>query len=229
MPLINFKVNDNGKIIDVSYDGSITSRDFILDFTSKYASISSTDRKLYAFIYRGKILNSPRFLDKKLQELIENDSTVTFFKKQGIHYSGGPGLSTVDVSKNITKEVEPGNSGLSYRNGCYGLCIRAHCKNENCNAYNDTVYAQIGYVKNWNLFEHLEDSVLCPSCKEMVSPENYYFMDCYYKIDYIKNENGRMQRGSVRGDAGSDKYKKFDEEGSGQALFVKLVFDVERR
>ena len=229
MPLINFKVNNNGKIIDVSYDGSITSRDFILDFTSKYASKSSIDINLYVFKYRGKILNSPRFLDKKLQELIENDSTVTFYEKKGMCYSGGSGLSTVDVSKNITKEVEPGNSSLSYRNGCYGLCIRAHCKNENCNAYNDTVYAQIGYVKNWNLFEHLEDSVLCPSCKEMVSPENYYFMDCYYKIDYIKNENGRMQRGSVRGDAGSDKFKKSDEEGSGQALFVKLVFDVERR
>ena len=229
MVLINFKVNDNGQIIRVSYDGSITSRDFILDFTSKYASISSTDTKLNVFIYRGKILNSPRFLDKKLQELIENDSTVKFVRKQVMHYSGGPGLSTVDVSKNITKEVEPGNSGLSYRRGCNGLCIRAQCKNENCIAYNDTVYAQIGYVQNWNLFEHLEDSVLCPSCKEMVSPENYYFMDCYYKIDYIKNENGRMQRGSVRGDAGSDKYKKFDEEGSGQALFVKLVFDVERR
>ena len=229
MPLINFKVNNHGQIIDVSYDGSITSRDFILDFTSKYASKSSIDINLYVFKYRGKILNSPRFLDKKLQELIENDSTVKFYEKKGMCYSGGSGLSTVDVSKNITKEVEPGNSGPSYRKGCYGLCIRANCKNENCNAYNDTVYAQIGYVKNWNLFEHLEDSVLCPSCKEMVSPENYYFMDCYYKIDYIKNENGRMQRGSVRGDAGSEKFKKFDEEGSGQALFVKLVFDVERR
>ena len=229
MPLINFKVNDNGQIIRVSYDGSITSRNFILDFASKYTSISSTDPKLYIFKIGGKILNSRRLIDMKLQELIKNDSTVLFTKKHDICYSGGPGLSTVDVSKNITKEVEPGNSGPSYRNGCCGLCIRAKCKNENCNAYNDTVYAQIGYVKNWNLFEHLEDSVLCPSCKEMVSPENYYFWDCYYKIDYIKNENGRMQRGSVRGDAGSDKFKKFDEEGSGQALFVKLVFDVERR
>ena len=223
MPLINFYVQDvnEQQIIDVSYDGSITSRDFILDFTSKYASISSTDCD---FVCGGIILNSPEFLHKKLQELIENNSTVYFVLKVG-----GGGLSTVDVSQNITKEVEPGNSGLSYRKGCDGLCIRATCKNENCKAYNDTVYAQIGYVKNWNLFEHLEDSVLCPSCKEMVSPENYYFMDCYYKIDYIKNENGRMQRGSVRGDAGSDKFKKFDEEGSGQALFVKLVFDVERR
>ena len=142
-------------------------------------------------------------------------------------YSGG--ISTVDVSKNITKEVEPANSGPFYRNGCNGLCIRAICKNETCIAYYQYVFAQIGYVQNWNLFDHLEDSVLCPSCKEMVCPENYFFMDCYYKIDYIKNENGKLIRGSVRGDAGSDKYKTFDEVESGQALFAKLVFDVTKR
>ena len=227
MSRINFRIDDEGEIINVSYDASITARDFILDFTSKHTSQSSTDPTLYTFKYGLKILNSPRFLDKKLQDLIENNSVVYLIRKHGLHYSGG--IITVDVSKNITKEVEGAKTGPSYRTGCDGLCIRATCKNENCIAYNETVYAKIGYVQNWNLFEHLEDSVLCPSCKEMVSPENYYFMDCYYRIDYIKNEDGKMTKGSVRGDAGSDKYKKFDEEESGQALFVKLVFDVTKR
>ena len=229
MSLINFIIDDNGKIINVSYDASITAKDFILDYTSKHTSLSTTDLDVYTFIYRGKILNLPKFLDKQLQYLIQNGSKVKFVRKQNIHYSGGGGLLTVDVSKNITKEVEPGKTGPSYRRGCDGLCIRATCKNENCIAYNDTVYARIGYVQNWNLFEHLEDSVLCPSCKELVSPENYYFMDCYYKIDFIKNDGGKMKRGSVSGDAGSDKFKKFDEEESGQAFFVKLVFSVTKR
>jgi len=227
MSRINFRIDDDGEIINVSYDASITARDFILDFTSKHTSQSSTDPNLYTFKYGLKILNSPRFLDKKLQDLIKNDSVVYFTRKYGLHYSGG--IITVDVSKNITKEVEGAKTGPSYRTGCDGLCIRATCKNENCIAYNDTVYAKIGYVQNWNLFEHLEDSVLCPSCKELVNPENYYFRNCYYRIDFIKNEAGKMIRGSVNGDASPDKYKYFFEKESGQALFSKLVFSVRKR
>ena len=228
MSRINFRINDGGEIINVSYDASITARDFILDFTSKHTSQSSTDPNLYTFKCGGKILNSPIFLDKKLQDLIKNDSVVYLIRKKGLLYSGG-GIITVDVSKNITKEVEGGKTGLSYRKGCDGLCIRATCKNENCIAYNDTVYAKIGYVQNWNLFEHLEDSVLCPSCKELVNPDNYYFKNCYYRIDFIKNEAGKMIRGSVNGDASPDKYKYFFEKESGQALFSKLVFSVRKR
>ena len=227
MSRINFRINDGGEIINVSYDASITARDFILDFTSKHTSQSSTDPYLYTFKYGLKILNSPRFLDKKLQDLIKNDSVVYFTRKLSMHYSGG--IITVDVSKNITKEVEGAKTGPSYRTGCDGLCIRATCKNENCIAYNDTVYAKIGYVQNWNLFEHLEDSVLCPSCKELVNPDNYYFKNCYYRIDFIKNEAGKMIRGSVNGDASPDKYKYFFEKESGQALFSKLVFSVRKR
>jgi len=227
MSRINFRIDDEGEIINVSYDASITARDFILDFTSKHTSQSSTDPTLYTFKYGLKILNSPRFLDKKLQDLIENNSVVYLIRKHGLHYSGG--IITVDVSKNITKEVEGAKTGPSYRTGCDGLCIRATCKNENCIAYNDTVYAKIGYVQNWNLFEHLEDSVLCPSCKELVNPDNYYFKNCYYRIDFIKNEAGKMIRGSVNGDASPDKYKYFFEKESGQALFSKLVFSVRKR
>ena len=227
MSRINFGVNYKGLIINVSYDASITARDFILDFTSKHTSQYSTDPTLYTFKYGLKILNSPRFLDKKLQDLIKNDSVVYFIRKHGLHYSGG--IITVDVSKNITKEVEGAKTGPSYRTGCDGLCIRATCKNVNCIAYNNTVYAKIGYVQNWNLFEHLEDSVLCPSCKELVNPDNYYFKNCYYRIDFIKNEAGKMIRGSVNGDASPDKYKYFFEKESGQALFSKLVFSVRKR
>ena len=228
MSRINFGVNDEGLIINVSYDASITARDFILDFTSKHTSQSSIDSTLYTFKYGGRILNSPKFLDKKLQDLIKNNSVVHFRRQQPLVGCGG-GIITVDVSKNITKEVEGAKTGPSYRTGCDGLCIRATCKNENCIAYNDTVYAKIGYVQNWNLFEHLEDSVLCPSCKELVNPDNYYFKNCYYRIDFIKNEAGKMIRGSVNGDASPDKYKYFFEKESGQALFSKLVFSVRKR
>ena len=226
MSIINFKVNDQGKVISVSYDASITIKDFIRDYLAKNSNYVSLDPNVNIFKAGGKILNSQRYLDKLLKDVIQTDSIVYFTRKQDMHYSSG--IETVDISKNKTKEVSPAKNVPSYRYANKGLNIRATCKNNNCIAYNDVVYIQIGYVQNWNLFEHLEDKVLCPSCKEMVNPENYYFKKCFYKIDYIKNCDGKMKSGSISGSASSDNYKTFDEEESGKAIFAKLVFNVTR-
>ena len=156
---------------------------------------------------------------------ISPGSTLNFIGQ----FLAGGGIETVDVSKNITKEYEPGNSGLSYRKGCNGLCIQSTCKNRSCKAYNDRIYVPIGYVTNWNLLIHQEDQVVCPCCKEMVKPENYWFLDCYYRIDFIKEIDGRYEKNSIDGYANSDKYKTFDEKQSGKAIFTKLVFNVTRR
>ena len=225
MSIINFKVYDEYKNIqnNVSYDASITIRDFILDYLAKNWDNVSLDTNEFVFKIGAKVLNSR--LNVKLGDVIRKDSTVTVHRKKGIYYSGG-GIETVDVSKNRTKEVSPGKGGPSYRYASNGLNIRATCKNSSCIAYNEVVYIQIGYVQNWKLFDHLEDKVLCPSCKEMVKPENYYFKKCFYKIDYIKNCDGKMKRDSISGSASSDNYKTFDEEESGKAIFAKLVFNV---
>ena len=143
-------------------------------------------------------------------------------------FEAGGGLETVDVSKNITKEYKPANSGPSYRRGCNGLCIQSTCKNRSCKAYKDRIYVPIGYVENWNLLMHQEDQVICPCCKEMVKPENYWFLKCYYRIDFIKEINGRYEKNSINDYANSDKYKTFDEKKSGKATFTKLVFNVTR-
>ena len=226
MSIINFKVDDDGIVISVSYDASITIKDFIRDYLAKHCNYKSLDPNQYYIHAGSKCLNSPRFLDKQLKDIIKTDSIVTFRRKMELQYSGG--IETVDISKNKTKEVSPAKNVPSYRYASKGLNIRATCKNNNCIAYNDVVYIQIGYVQNWNLFEHLEDKVVCPSCKEMVNPENYYFKKCCYKIDYIKNCDGKMKRGSISGSASSDNYKTFDEEESGKAIFAKLVFNVTR-
>ena len=136
------------------------------------------------------------------------------------------GMDTVDISKNITKECEPAKSGPTYREGCNGLCIRSICKNKNCVAYNDTIYVKIGYVQNWNLNDHLKDRVLCPSCKKMVKPKNYYFKKCHYKIDYIKEIDDEYENGTIEDNASIEKYKYFDEKESGNAIFVQLIFTV---
>ena len=225
MSIINFKVYDEYKNIqnNVSYDASITIRDFILDYLAKNWDNVSLDTNEFVFKIGAKVLNSR--LNVKLGDVIRKDSTVTVHRKKGIYYSGG-GIETVDVSKNRTKEVSPGKGGPSYRYASNGLNIRATCKNSSCIAYNEVVYIQIGYVQNWKLFDHLEDKVLCPSCKEMVKPENYYFKKCFYKIDFIKDSDGKMEKGSISGSASSDNFKTFDEGESGKAIFAKLVFNV---
>jgi len=223
MSIINFNVFDNYKNINVSYDASITIRDFILDYLAKNWDNVSLDTNEFVFKIGAKVLNSR--LNVKLGDIIRKDSTVKVHRKMDLHYSGG-GIETVDVSKNRTKEVSPGKGGPSYRYASNGLNIRATCKNSSCIAYNEVVYIQIGYVQNWKLFDHLEDKVLCPSCKEMVKPENYYFKKCFYKIDFIKDSDGKMEKGSISGSASSDNFKTFDEGESGKAIFAKLVFNV---
>ena len=223
MPIINFKVNDHGKVISVSYDASITIRDFILDYLAKNSNNESLDLNKYYITVDTMKLIYPGYFYKQLKDVIKTDSIVGLGRSI---VGGGGGIETVDISKNKTKEVSPAKSAPSYRYASGGLNIRATCKNDNCIAYNDVVYIKIGYVQNWNLFDHLEDKVVCPSCKEMVNPENYYFKKCFYKIDYIKNSDGKMTRGSISGSVSSDNYKTFDEEESGKAIFAKLVFNV---
>ena len=89
MTIIKFKVNDSGKIISVCYDSSIKIRDFILDFTGKNTNLSTIDPNVYTFKAGGKILNSPRFLDAQLGNIIIENMTVNFVRKLNISYSGG--------------------------------------------------------------------------------------------------------------------------------------------
>ena len=228
MPTISFIVEDEGKNRYVSYDSSIKIRDFLTDYLTKNSLYVTLDISVYTFSFGSKVLNTARFLEKDLGNVIQNGQVIRLTRKHDIHYSGG-GITTVDVSKNITKEGEPASSGPSYRDGCRGLNIQSKCKNSNCEAYDDIIYIQIGYVNDWNLCAHLRDKVLCPSCKKMVIPLNYYFRDCYYKIDFLKEENGTYEPGSVDGYASEDKYKWFDDKESGNAKFAEMIFTVTKR
>ena len=59
----------------------------------------------------------------------------------------------------------------------------------------------------------------------MAKPINYYFIDCYYKIEYIKEDDEEIINDSIDGYASHDKFKTF-EEASGKANFVDLIFTV---
>ena len=84
---INFKVSDNGQIINVSYSGEITCEAFILDFTKKNCNLQTADPSVYTFKASGKIINSPVFKNKKLKDIIKDQQIVYFVRKQNMNYS----------------------------------------------------------------------------------------------------------------------------------------------
>jgi hypothetical protein len=84
---INFKVSDNGQIINVTYNGEITCEAFILDFTGKHTNLKTSDPNVYTFKASGKIINSPVFKNKKLKDIIKDMQIVYFVRKQNMNYS----------------------------------------------------------------------------------------------------------------------------------------------
>ena len=120
MTIISFKVVDTsfdiGVSYDVSYDSSMTIRNFLLDFGKKHSIKEPLNVEKYPFLYKGKVLNMPIYLDKTLEDLrVKNHSQILL--KDMAHLIG-TGPTTVDVSKNLTKECEPAKAAPSYRDGC---------------------------------------------------------------------------------------------------------------
>ena len=226
MSMIKFKISDNGNIVQVAYDSSMIVKEFILDFTSKYTGFISFDPDIYSFKASRKFLNSPKFINKKLCELIKENQTVYFFRQMDLHYSGGE-LSTVNISKNKTKEIQhtPNDIWYNYKNN--GLNILSKCRNKECIAYNDDICINIGYVQNWDIFTN-SDKIKCPCCGYKVKPLNFAFKHCSYLIQYNIKINGDYEGRTNKGTTISDKFVIFDIKESGNADYYKLVFNVEK-
>lgn len=84
---INFKVSDNGNILNVTYSGEITCENFILDFTKNNTNLQTSDPNIYTFKASGKIINGPVFKYKKLKDIIKDQQIVYFVRKKNINYS----------------------------------------------------------------------------------------------------------------------------------------------
>ena len=86
---INFKVNDNGKIINVKYKGENTCEYFMRDFTKTYTNYESVDYNIYLFKVNGRILNNKdgKLLKTPLKDIITEDQTIRFVRKKNTSYS----------------------------------------------------------------------------------------------------------------------------------------------
>ena len=84
---IKFRVNDEGNSNYMAYDENMTVEDFIKDYLGKLNLNITLDQKVYTFKSQSKILNSPKYLKKRLCDVITNDGQIFFIKKQDTHYS----------------------------------------------------------------------------------------------------------------------------------------------
>ena len=86
---INFKVNDNGKTINVKYKGENTCEYFMRDFTKKNTEYESVDSNIYLFKVNGIILNNKdgRLLKTPLKDIITEDQIIRFVRKKNTSYS----------------------------------------------------------------------------------------------------------------------------------------------
>ena len=203
------KLGSRNKVVEVKISDPIY---ILLD------KLKITDKKT-KFIFGGNTYSIASLFT--FQEIGLTTDTRIAFCNQAI--SGG-GLMTVDVSKNQTKIVPFGNSGKKYRLVCPGLNIKSECKNRSCEAYNDTIYIEIGYVTKWNLLDNLKEKVRCPSCNERVKPLNFGFWLCRYEIEYEKETENGYDENVVKGEAG-DEYKTFANEDD-KVEFTRLVFNI---
>ena len=86
MSYIRFKVNDEGKIRYVEYNGEISCEEFMLDFTKKYTDKVTTNPNVYIFKAGIKILNSQKYMYNKLKDMIINGYEVRFYRKKELDY-----------------------------------------------------------------------------------------------------------------------------------------------
>ena len=171
MSVLSFYVIEYGKEINVSYDPTLTVREFILDFLNK----TQNHHELFTFNLCGKILNSDRFLDKKIGDCIPPNGTVNFVRKleiHGCHITFEPSKA----SKYIAKEYQPGYKNLSYTKVNNGLNIQIKCNNP-CLAKNTIIYVPLGYVKDFQFTESI-----CQYCEKEAETLNFWVKDCIYQI-----------------------------------------------
>lgn len=84
---ITFEIVDDGKTKPLTYKGDLTVEDFVKDYLTKNTNFVSLSVQDYTFSFGSKVLNTPRFLGKKLNEILQTGCSLTLVRKHDLHYS----------------------------------------------------------------------------------------------------------------------------------------------
>lgn len=222
---INFYVVDSGEEKPVSYDENITVENFIKDFLNKNNIYVTLDPNIYTFKIYGKVLNLEKFRQHQLKSLIPPGGKVILYRKQDVHYSGGP-MAFTDVSKNNVTSRGFSSDAPDYRVVKKGINIYGICKTKNCVAQDKKVISLYRKDKI-NMIEE-KFNFKCPKCEGIIEPKTVGFYLCKYRIYGSKIEDKKIvdfDNGiSDANDPNHSSY--FDEVENGNVIFTELIFEV---
>lgn len=85
--MLNFFVVDQGETKHVEYNRETIVKDFILDYLNKNNIYATLNTEVYTFKINGKVLNSDKFMNKKLSDLVRPRGRVTLERKKDTIYS----------------------------------------------------------------------------------------------------------------------------------------------
>ena len=81
---------DGGGIVYTTYvEPNSIIKDVLKEFLKRNNIYEDLDPRLYAFKHRGKILNSPKLIDRRVNDLLRPGEIIYFVKKLRCTYSGG--------------------------------------------------------------------------------------------------------------------------------------------
>ena len=64
-------------------------KDVLKEFLVRNDYYGDLDSRIYVFRYRCKILNSPRFIDKRINSLVRDGGSIEFLRESDVTCSGG--------------------------------------------------------------------------------------------------------------------------------------------
>lgn len=232
MPILNFFVYDevNNNRIMVSYDSSITFRNFAFDFLKKHGYYPiSVNRDDYTFMYGTKILNDRIYINKTLKELIREETEIIFIKNKNLKAPGGGGFR-IGIDNKVAQDEEILIKGNYSKDApqwnvlTKGLNVGGKCENNSCEAYNKRVDCKIGL----GIFDAQKDydKIKCPMCKNKVHPIACYFCKCQYKIEGKKlSKCGEDIQVSKPWKAVEKDFEYYDPEKKGISDWLDLIIE----
>ena len=104
--MIDLRFDDCGKIIELTVDSDSKIKDVLLQFLERIDAPLNLDCVNVTFKFGGKILNSPRFREKNVEEILPSGSLIIYRKQKPMTYSGGQHICPYGCGRYIPDEYK---------------------------------------------------------------------------------------------------------------------------
>ena len=227
---IGFMISYWNKKYDVSYDENITLKNFMLDFIKKHNLLERLDTSYCIFILGTRLINTQKFMNKKLKEVIEPEDIISFYLTSEIRAGGGVPLVLTDVSNNKVMKIDCDYAlTLQLDRIHIGINIFGICKNEKCVNYNKKTISN--FQKDSIDMIKEKPNIKCERCNEIIIPKTLGFYMCKYHIFGKKIKRGNIIPFDMgyRETKDDEHYDYFDELENGQIMFTKLYIEIKNK